>query len=304
MPGAKTKTKTKTKKQNQGLGKGASGVHKIDLKKITKNIFEKLGSVDTCECAIEGVSTSQAHGCAPIKRNEYGNYYTTIDGITFTMICKSEADDLPYIFPEKVNPGSCDIKQAHIDANTRVGKRVCDIRGILNTRDMVCFQSSEVPGYLYAYRSSSELGIWRLAYLRDADCGLFKGMLDYVQGTLIHHCLMRLINETWDRITTATEYITSLGTEHAQPCHGILLGNKYCLVSPFSGPSGIEQMIDNKERCSKKTVFEKVTPTCANQSRTPLSEVWRNLIVFGNHLQGNYKLQNLVRINEYQFNEN
>ena len=300
MPGPKVKRE----KKNQGLGKGASVVHKPVSNTITTNIVENLGSLfrlDTCECSIEGVS-SQLHGCGDILINEDGNYYTIIDGITFTVLCKSEADDLAYAFPEAVNPGSCHIKQGHIDANTRNGRRVCETRGVLNARDMVCFKSSQVLGYLYAYRSSSELGIWRLAYLRDDDCGLFKGMLDYVQGTLIHHCLMKLINEKWSQIKTATQFITGLAEEDLQPCHGILKG-EYCLVPPFSFDSGIEQVIDNKERCSKKTVFDRVKPTCANQYRTPLSEIWGNLMLFGNNLQANYNLQNKIHINEYQFNE-
>ena len=106
-----------------------------------------------------------------------------IDGITFTLLYKSVADNLVY----KIKQGR-EIWRDHLDIG-------CSIR-TENTRDIVQFKSIKEgkEKILYAYRSTSEMGVWRLGYLRREDCGLNKFLLDYVQGTLLHHELQKFIN--------------------------------------------------------------------------------------------------------------
>ena len=163
--------------------------------------------------------------------------------------------------------------------------------------------SSDLPGiYLYAYRSSSELGIWRLAYLRDGDCGLFKGKLDYVQGTSIHIDLMRFIEENWSDICEASSFIPALRPHERKPCHAEHSSDslKLCLVPPFI--THLEsQMIDNEERRYKGTpgvlsttpnIFRQhLKITCANDNNDSISKIWASLMDFGQILDEKYTLQ-------------
>jgi hypothetical protein len=243
--------------------------------------------------------------------------YTIIDDVTFTIVCKSEQDDQAYNYPETdTNTPSCNIQAQYIDHNTKYGTN-CNPDQTLNSRDMICFESNKIGGYLYAYRSSSELGIWRLAYTRDGDCGLFKGELDYVQGTLIHHKLIAFINTKWSTIQSATDYISGLlTTGKPTPCYA-WRDNKangpFCLTPPFI-TGGEIAMIDHNERCAAGDIdpFKLLEITCSNRDTTPLSDIWKALIGFGRYLQTSteppsptqgFKLGDSEDINTYDFNE-
>jgi hypothetical protein len=106
-----------------------------------------------------------------------------INGIHFELLYKSVADNLAYTITDP------DLVERH--------KAAKKSPNIFNSRDIVQFRSIKdgKNKILYAYRSSSELGIWRLGYFRAIDCALNKFELDYVQGTLLHHLLQGLINK-------------------------------------------------------------------------------------------------------------
>ena len=286
MPAPRVKPKENNKKT--GLGKEASEqgkrMNKVDKK--AKDFLE-----DKC---------NDSSG-----RNMFS---ITIDDITFTILCKSEQDDEAYDFPEKdTNSCSCDIKEQYIAHSKKYPNR-CNIKQTLNSRDMVCFESNRVPGvYLYAYRSSSELGIWRLGYTRDGDCGLFKGELDYVQGTLIHHELMAHINTNWANIPLATSVIPTL---LKKPCHASQRNGKICLQQPFITDEE-KRMIDARDRCDAGSFFS-FTPNpfsslkteCSNRFQTPLIEIWTELKTLGEKLESSqFRLENYEPINQYTFNE-
>jgi hypothetical protein len=230
----------------------------------------------------------------------------TIDGITFTIICKSEADQGPYLFSNY--PDYCDVVKMH-ELNR------CNPHGLINARDMVCFTSSALPGvYLYAYRSSSELGIWRLAYVRNGDCGLFKGDLDYVQGTSIHHCLMKLIDENWDRIPDATDFIPPLD-DASKPCHAYHQNErgKLCLVPPFITKPGLfvtqnrpeKDMIDDPRRRITGNIFDRTLERfdCGNKDTATIAQIWGRLTQLGQRLQQIYELGTQKRSHTYKFDE-
>ena len=95
-----------------------------------------------------------------------------IDGITFKLLFKSEADFLGY--------------------ESMIGGR----RIIVNERNIICFTSTTSEGNiikLFAYTSLSELNVWRLGFINDAQQILKP--IDYVQGTLIHHLLQAHFNK-------------------------------------------------------------------------------------------------------------
>jgi hypothetical protein len=123
-----------------------------------------------------------------------------IDGILFTLLCKSEADNLTYEI--NVESRAADF-QCHREAGLT--------KFIRNVRDIVKFTSTRREGTeiltktLYAYRSTSELGIWRLGYLERRYCALNKFSQDYVQGTLLHHLLQKLINENFKSLPFISE---------------------------------------------------------------------------------------------------
>ena len=235
----------------------------------------------------------------------------------FTIICKSEADQEGYFFSQYPDRDYCDVVERH-----KFNK--CNSRGSVNARDMVCFESSKLPGlYLYAYRSSSELGIWRLAYVRDGDCGLFKGDLDYVQGTSIHHCLMKLIDQTWNSIPDATDFIPPLD-DASKPCHASHHSGKgkLCLVAPFitelatssvfgysySKERSEKGMIDDRKRkIGDSTIYKELKGfDCGNKESVTITEIWSKLIQLGHKLQANgfkVKLETRQRSHTYNFDE-
>jgi hypothetical protein len=121
----------------------------------------------------------------------------TIDGVTFTLLYKSIADNLVYHLSD------AEIVECHRDCGFPVI--------VENLRDVVQFRSTDQDGntiILHAYRSTSELGIWRLGYLNRIKCMLNKFNLDYIQGTVIHHELQKFINENLDAVPYMPENIT------------------------------------------------------------------------------------------------
>jgi glycosyltransferase involved in cell wall biosynthesis len=117
-----------------------------------------------------------------------------INGILFTLLCKSVADNLVYEIQKT--------RKYEYDRHREAGRL-----NIRNLRDIVKFtsrsiisRSSEDEKILYGYRSTSELGIWRLGYLEPKRCDLNKFSLDYVQGTLLHHLLQGLINNKFNEL--------------------------------------------------------------------------------------------------------
>ena len=119
-----------------------------------------------------------------------------IDGIFFTLLSKSVADNLIYEINKKSRP-------YEYERHQEAGRMF-----IHNLRDIVKFRSTSSTGVvkiLYAYRSTSELGIWRLGYLEPRRCDLNKFSLDYVQGTLLHHLLQKLINENFETLPFISE---------------------------------------------------------------------------------------------------
>jgi hypothetical protein len=132
-----------------------------------------------------------------------------INDIIFTLLSKSLADNLVYeVTNEELM--DCYRKRKSYDGSNR--------KFIQNCRDKVQFTSINSNGeekILYAYRSTSELGVWRLGYLRMDDCGLNKfSPLDYVQGTLLHHSLQALINEKIDKLPFIRETDMKLVMDH------------------------------------------------------------------------------------------
>ena len=228
-------------------------------------------------------------------------------GITrFTIICKSVADQGPYLFSN--NPDYCDVVKMH-ELNR------CNPRGLINARDMVCFTSSALPGvYLYAYRSSSELGIWRLAYVRNGDCGLFKGDLDYVQGTSIHHCLMKLIDENWDSIPLARDFIPRL-VDASKPCHAYHQDGQgnLCLVPPFITKPGLfgitdrpeKSMIDDPRRRITGSIFDTTLQRfdCGNKDTATIADIWGKLRELGGILNRAFTLGTPEVKHTYNFDE-
>jgi hypothetical protein len=242
-----------------------------------------------------------------LKDKIEANKSITIDGITFTIICKSEADQGPYLFSNRHD--YCDVVKMH-----KLNK--CNPYGLINARDMVCFTSSALPGvYLYAYRSSSELGIWRLAYVRNGDCGLFKGDLDYVQGTSIHYSLMKLINENWYSIPLARDFIPPL-VDASKPCHAYHQDGQgnLCLVPPFiTEPNTFfgtqnraeKDMIDNSDRRINDSIFDRGLKgfDCGNKDTATIAQIWGQLTQLGGHLQKGFTLGSQKHSHTYNFDE-
>lgn len=250
-----------------------------------------------------------------------------IDGIIFTIICKSEQLD-KYDTGE---PVKYEMKENAQRERQKAGARGNAARFVLNSRDMVCFISSALPGVLlYAYRSSSELGIWRLAFI-DAYLVLYKGILDYVQGTLIHHHLISLINTQWDFIPHIDETIIrrypTLCCAQEFNFNTNRYGSRFCLVAPFAD-STIRAMIDNKNRQvfwdngesikkqsyidyfstffgnPSKSAFAGINIECSNRKIDTLHRMYHMLTNGGEQLSKAFYIQEaLVGIGNYTFME-
>ena len=253
----------------------------------------------------------------------------TIDGITFRIICISQQYD-------KYDDGSPVYYE--LDENAQAQMTAAGARGPgatyhLNSRDMVCFISSAQPdAFLYAYRSSSELGIWRSGYIRRGDFGLYKGKLDYVQGTLLHHKLQGLINTHWEHTSDATyliPYLQQSGAIAYAPLYGqevevqaygrelktLRRGHNYCLALPFADRS-IEAIIDNTNRLYMETsrydIFQLFSQDrfqiikqmdCGNSDLHSLSTMYNKLTELGDILAKGFTIGNLTLDSNHTFEE-
>jgi hypothetical protein len=243
-----------------------------------------------------------------------------IDGITFTIICKSQQVDTVYY--EMNDNAQEEMRVAGVSGNPA--------RFVLNSRDMICFISSALPGVLlYAYRSSSELGIWRLAFI-DANLVLYKGILDYVQGTLIHHYLIGLINTQWDFIPHIDETIISryptLCWAREVDFNTNRYGSRFCLVTPYAD-STIRAMIDDSRRARQFaemnprytvgslflnlfTGFVKshdnplgITINCSNRDKNTLHTMYHMLKNGGEEMRNIFDINYMDIVSNYQFAE-
>jgi hypothetical protein len=85
----------------------------------------------------------------------------------------------------------------------------------------------------WCYQSNSEIGLWRLCW--ELDGGIYsKGTLDYVQGTLIHLTLQRLINEHVRKLRTMDDktYIRFKGCSIADSTERLLEDRNRVIEEP------------------------------------------------------------------------
>lgn len=228
-----------------------------------------------------------------------------IDGIIFTLLYKSVADNLVYKVIEK------NALKWYRDKERPPF--------VQNLRDIVQFKSNEngEEKILNAYRSSSELGIWRLGYLRTEDCGLKKFELDYVQGTLLHHLLQKFINENFIHLLTIPheESGTILMKEHAINKQ-YLKNNKYDELNSeeqeqFIKSHGFimlkfpsieeEQEIDSISRKIQMVPFSDITIKCHNKVRERVINT--ELEGLSSKIQSLYVIGTNNFINSYIFEE-
>ena len=219
-----------------------------------------------------------------------------IDGILFTLLSKSLDDNLVYIINQDTRRD---------DYKFFISNRYKNSPYITNARDHVRFMSRSTEGtqILNAYRSTSELGIWRLGYLRRSDCGLNKFKLDYVQGTLLHHLLQKLINENFETLPfipedeSGTKLVTDgeIGEINAKRNRSteaelldptFLQRHKFIL---FEFPTVIdESVIDNPERKIQLPPFSSVHITCTN--KTSETNIKSQLGMLSSMLERNYDI--------------
>jgi hypothetical protein len=220
-----------------------------------------------------------------------------IDGILFTLLSKSVADNLVYEINKKT-------RDLHYD-NYRAAGRIPFIE---NDRDIVKFtsKSSEGEKILYGYRSTSELGVWRLGYLEARFCDLNKFTLDYVQGTLLHVLLQKLINENFHKLPFITE--DESGTKlvvNALPQFAgklppgninltqeqindvaFLETHKFILL-PFSTPADTA-FIDNPERKIQLQPFSSIPIKCDNKIEE--TDIRSQLSLLSSNIESEYEL--------------
>jgi hypothetical protein len=188
-----------------------------------------------------------------------------------------------------------------------------------NFRDIVQFKSNEngEEKILNAYRSSSELGIWRLGYLRTEDCGLKKFELDYVQGTLLHHLLQKIINENFINLPTIPHETsgTILMKEHVSNKQYLTKKNYYELNSEeqeqFIKSHGFimlkfpsieeEEEIDSISRKVQMVPFSDITIKCHNKVKE--REINTQLEDLSSKIQSVYVIGRNNFINSYDFEE-
>jgi hypothetical protein len=214
-----------------------------------------------------------------------------IDGILFTLLSKSIADNLVYIVDEGTRKDDFDYYRSRGVS-----------RNIINARDFVKFTSTSREGtkILYAYRSTSELGIWRLGYLRQGDCGLEKFKLDYVQGTLLHHLLQKLINENFETLPfiPEAESGTKLITDgiinadynhltHEQITDPTFLATHRFILVEFSITEDTEA-INNPERKIQLPPFSSISIKC--DTKIAEDNIRTELGILSSNLESEYDL--------------
>jgi hypothetical protein len=194
-----------------------------------------------------------------------------IDGIQFELLCKSVADNLVYEITDRY------IAERHRD--------VIMSPFIGNFRDIVQFRSIKdgKEMILNAYRSSSELGLWRLGYIQYSDCGLNKFNLDYVQGTLLHHLLQKCINENFESLPLVefSKSKTKLMVTHPHNMN-YLERNNYSNLNPEEKKAFIqrhrfiilnfptiedERAIDNPHRKIDMEPFSEISIKCETKAK-------------------------------------
>ena len=239
-----------------------------------------------------------------------------IDGIFFTLLSKSVADNLIYGINQKSRPYEY---KRHQEAGRTF---------IHNLRDIVKFRSTSSTGVvkiLYAYRSTSELGIWRLGYLEPRRCDLNKFSLDYVQGTLLHHLLQKLINENFETLPfiSEAESGTKLVTDgeinekynhltHEQISDPAFLEIHKFILLEFPKYYGIVEghtdedhtlVIDNPDRKIELPPFSSIDIKC--DTRTKETNIRTELGILSSKIESDYDLDiaSNTHITEYPFQE-
>jgi len=105
------------------------------------------------------------------------------------LLSRSINDGSKYLYQEGIQEGCT--------SNTK---------GFIETRNKVLIQSvsnkTKKGMKFMAYTSLSELGCWRLCFIRTSDCGLDK-FDNYLQATQIHPELQKFIWKKWDTIPYA-----------------------------------------------------------------------------------------------------
>jgi hypothetical protein len=194
----------------------------------------------------------------------------TIDGIVFTLLCKSVADSLMYEINKDTRSNDWDThREAGLTYRDAGSKHMHKVY-IRNVRDYVKFTSTTSTGVvkiLYAYRSTSELGIWRLAFLERRFCMLNKFSLDYVQGTVLHHLLQGFINAKFESLDFISEHDAGTNLVLDRAINKDLTdeqiadeSHRFILVN-FSGPQETRD-IDNPERKIELPPFSRFEIKC------------------------------------------
>ena len=100
----------------------------------------------------------------------------------------------------------------------------------------------------WTYRSNSELGIWRLCIEETINGSLYKGIVDYVQSSLLHLSLQRLLNE----------YAAELPYQEVHSQRGKRLDLCFCAMASMAncGMDEAKREIDSVDRViSHETPF-------------------------------------------------
>lgn len=239
-----------------------------------------------------------------------------IDGIIFTLLYRSVADNLVYKIKKET-----EIWRDHLD----IGCSTITA----NTRDIVQYKSIKdgKEKILYAYRSTSEMGVWRLGYLRDRDCGLNKFSLDYVQGTILHHELQKFINDNFDLLELIPYALsdTELCLDYVKinpekPLVRLnddyLLANNYdeldstqqeefrqrhrFIMMQFSIPADIK-IIDDSNRKIEMSPFDATTIKC--EDIVSREEIKGQLHTLSEQLKTMYSIKSIKYICDYQLIE-
>ena len=240
-----------------------------------------------------------------------------IDDIIFTLLYRSVADNLVY----KIKKDT-EIWKDHLDIGCSTITS--------NTRDIVQYKSIKdgKEKILYAYRSTSEMGVWRLGYLRGGDCGLNKFSLDYVQGSILHHELQKFINEHFDLLglvpyaQSEMELFVDEVTIVTDPQKKYIYNNDYLLennydeldstqkeefrqrhrfiMMQFSIPADIT-VIDDSSRIMVMSPFDSTTIKCEDIASQ--EDIKMQLNTLSDQLQTLYSITSITHICDYQLIE-
>lgn len=240
-----------------------------------------------------------------------------IDGIIFTLLYRSVADNLYY----KIKQGT-EIWRDHLDIGCST---MTD-----NTRDIVQFTSTvgDKKKILHAYRSTSEMGAWRLGNLRGRDCGLNKFSLDYVQGTILHHKLQKFINENFGLLElipyeqSEMELLVDEVTIVTNPLKKYVYNNDYLLKNNYDKLDSTEKkefrqrhrfimmqfptvedikIIDASNRKIEMPPFDSTTIKCEDIVSQDI--IKRELYNVSDQLLTMYNITSIKHVCDYEFKE-